>query len=227
MSVRPAPWRIALVLSAVLAPLGGRLHPEADASGTVRSELAEMTAHHHWVPSHLMLFASAALLALGLALALRASAFTGVRTALRVAAAAAAVSAVEMGIHLAAVVDSDHLAHGEAAPVAMLHVVLTSVVAPLFAVTVLVLSLRLADEWSGARKLIAVPGVVGALLHGAAVPVTLLMPDTETSPLFASASLTLALWALLLAAVAPRARRAGAGRPSADTEPRREVVAAG
>lgn len=211
----PAPlWRLLLVIAAVLASQGGRLHPSAEATEPLRAELATMTASDDWVPAHVLLLSWVALLAIALWLALRLPAFAGVRGALRLAAIAVSLYVVEAALHLAAVVDSDALANGESAPVAMTHVVLSAMLYPASGLAIVHLSVALAREWTGVRRLVAVPGVVGGAVHAVTVPATLLLPDAEMSPFFAAAGLTLALWALSLAVLTPGRRPA---ETSADT----------
>lgn len=174
----PAPlWRLLLILSAVLASQAGRLHPDAPAEEPLRSELAIMTADDAWVPAHVLMLGATVLLALGRWGALRSEAFAAARTSVKLAAIAMTLFAVESVFHLAAVVDSDALASGESAPVAMTHVVLGAILYPLSGLAIASLSLRLAQRWTGARRLVAVPGIVGGLIHAVTVPLTLLLPD--------------------------------------------------
>ncbi len=52
-------WRIALVPSGIAMLAGGPRHPEADAEGSLREELATMTAHPDWVPAHTFIASTA------------------------------------------------------------------------------------------------------------------------------------------------------------------------
>lgn len=210
-------WRTAFVLSAVLGSQGGALHPSSDGSDPLREELATMTASSTWVPAHAMLLLSTALLALGLWGALGSPAFASARRRTRLAAIAVSLYVVEAAMHLAAVADSDALANGESAPVAMTHIALAAFLYPLSGVAIAALSLDLARAWTGARRLVVVPGVVGGLVHAVTVPATLLLPEAEMTPFFAVAGMSIALWTLLLAVAAPRQR---AQAPLAPTQER-------
>ena len=205
----PSPtWRVLLLLSAILASQGGRLHPEADAAEPMRAELATMTASETWVPAHLLLLASVTLLAVGLWMARTHPAFSGVRRSLQVAAVAVSLYAVEAVAHLAAVLDSHALAHGEDAPVAMTHVVLAVVLYPVSGLAIAWLSLDLGRHWSGLRRWVVVPGVLGGLIHALTVPATLALPDAEISPFFAAAGILIAVWSASLALLAPTSETA-------------------
>ncbi len=209
----PTPlWRLALIVSAVLAANGGRLHPEADAAEPLRTELAIMTASPTWTTSHLLLLASVVLLAWGLWAARDLAAFGRARAALQLAVIGVSAYVLEAAAHLAAVVDSDALAAGEPAPVAFTHVILAVGLYPLSCAAIAWLSLRLARTWTGLRRLVVVPGLLGGDVHAASVPATLLLPDVELSPLFAAAGMLIALWALALGVLMPR--RLGATTPA-------------
>jgi hypothetical protein len=213
----PSPlWRLILVISAVLASQGGALHPSSDGSDPLREELAVMTASDTWVPAHVLLLVATALLAFALWGAARSQAFRPVSRSAKMAAVAVSLFVVEATMHLLAVVDSDNLAHGESAPVAMTHIVLAAFLYPASGLTIALLSLDLARAWPGARKLVAVPGVIGGLVHAGTVPATLVLPEAEITPFFAIAGMSIALWTLLLAILTPRNRtEAAASRETA------------
>lgn len=202
-------WRLALVASGVLTLAGGSMHPEADASDPLRQELATMTADESWVPGHTLIAVGTALLALGLWGAARHGPWPAARRALAVGAAVVGVYVVETLLHLAAVVDREALAAGEAAPVAFSHIGLAAVLYPVTGLTVVAVALRLAGSWQGPAKALAVPGVIGGALHAASVPLTIALPDTELSPVFALAGTFLALWGLAVGLSGIRAGRSG------------------
>ena len=56
--------------------------------------------------------------------------------------------------------------------------------------------------------MVPVLAVVGGVLHGSSIIVTLLVPDFEATPLFAGAGMSIALWSLLTGLVGASSRRA-------------------
>lgn len=196
-SPRPHGWRLALLASGALVLAGGPMHPDSDASGSVREELAAMTADDLWVPGHALVVAGTVLLVVGLWLARRQQVWPrAADRPLALAVVALSLYAVETVFHLAAVVDSHALHHGHAAPVAFTHLGLAAVLYPLSGVAVVYLAATLARSQNGVRRLVALLGVVGGLAHAVVVPLTFLSPDTEFTPLFAVAGVALGLWAL-------------------------------
>lgn len=202
-------WRLLLVASGVLLVLGGRMHPSADAEDDLRTELATMTADERWIPGHSLIVASTVLLAAGLWWAWRTDAWPpGVRRSLGWGAAAISLYVVETIAHLGAVADSDALAQGDAAPVAMTHVGLSIVLYPITGWAVALLAWSFGRAWGGWRRAIAGVGVLSGMLQAFSVPLTLVFPDAEVSPVFAAAALTLALFSILTG-VAGAPRRSG------------------
>lgn len=189
-------WRIALVASAVAALVGGPMHPSGDAEDPLREELATMTAHPDWVPAHSLIVVSAVLLAIGLTAAYRGRAWPTAHKALGVAAVAVSLYVVETLFHLAAAVDSHELHHGEQAPVAYTHLGLALVLYPIAGLAISYLASRQVMTWRGPRRFTGVPGVVGGILHTLAVPLTLMLPTAELTPLFAGATVLIAVWSL-------------------------------
>jgi len=138
-----------------------------------------------------------ALLAAGLWAAHRGGAWpASTRTPLRIAAIAISAYVVETVFHLAAVVDSDALAAGDAAPVAFTHLGLAAVLYPVSGLAVAWLGVHIFQAVGVPEKVFGVIGVVGGLLHAVSVPLTLLAPDLETTPLFASSGMLFAAWAI-------------------------------
>jgi hypothetical protein len=189
-------WRIALVASGAAMLIGGLMHPKADASGSVRQELATMTSHPDWVPAHVLILLSTALLAGGLTAAYRRGAFPTARTALGLAAVAICVYAVETVFHLAAAVDSHALQHGGAAPVAFTHVALRIVLYPVAGLAIANLAWRQVVAGRGPRRLAGLAGVAGGLSYALWVPLTLTLPDVQLSPVSTTAIALLVVWAV-------------------------------
>jgi hypothetical protein len=190
-------WRIALVASGVVMLTGAPRHPSSDAKYSMREELAIMTSHPDWVPAHLMVMLSTILLAAGLLMAYRKGAWPGVQPALGIAAVAVTAYVVETGFHLAAAVDNHALHHGGATPVATTHVWLSLLLYPVTGLALSYLGIRQLAVWRGARRFVGLPAAVGGLAHAVSVPLTWALPDAELSPLFATAAMLLAAYALV------------------------------
>ena len=199
------------------------MHPGSDSEDPIREELATMTADPSWVPGHALIAVGTVLMALGLWGAWRTRAWPAAGRVVLVGAAAVSVYVLETIAHLAAVVDSDELAAGEAAPVAFTHLTMAAVLYPVTGLALVALALTLGRrQWRGASRALAVPGVVGAVAHASAVPLTLVLPDAEITPVFAVAGMMLALWSIAAGLVGIRS----AG-PSGHPLPVRDAVAAG
>jgi hypothetical protein len=205
-NLRRQPWRLALVASWLLSAVGGSMHPDAEATDSLRQELATMTADERWVPGHVLLSVATALLALGLWGASRSDAWPSARRALRIGAVVVGVYVVETVMHLAAVVDQEALAQGDAAPVAFTHVAMAVVLYPVSGLVIAWVAISLGRAWTGPARLLAATGVLGGIVHAASVPTTMLLPDAEATPLFAGAGMLLALWSLSIGLVGLRRR---------------------
>jgi hypothetical protein len=210
-NLKHQPWRLALVASWLLSVIGGSMHPDAEATDSLRQELATMTADERWVPGHVLLSVATVLLALGLWGASRSDAWPTARRALRVGAVVVGVYVVETVMHLAAVVDQEALAQGEAAPVAFTHVAMAVVLYPVSGLVIAWVAITLGRAWTGPARLLALAGVLGGLVHAASVPTTIVFPDAEATPMFAGAGMLLALWSLSIGLIG--LRRAPEGSP--------------
>jgi hypothetical protein len=204
-------WQLALIASALLSAIGGGMHPDVDAEGSsTREELAAMTADDAWVPGHTLLALGVALLAVGLWGARRSGRWPGADSALKWGVLATSLYFVEAVTHAAAAIDSDNLAHGHSAPVAMAHLALASFLYPLSGAAFVWMAATIGAEW-GRLRFLSVLGIIGGCVHAVVVPATLLLTDTETTPLFAIAGMTLAAWSLatgLIGLTRPGPRRA-------------------
>lgn len=175
-----------------------------------------MTADPSWVTGHALTALSTVLLAAGLWTLHRRGDLPG-RTAraVRMAVVAVSVYVVETLFHLAAVVDADALAAGDAAPVAGGHVLLSAALYPVSGVAPALLGLAMLRESGGPWRAIAPLAVLGGTLHALAVPLILLQPDTDGAPLFAGGAVLLAVWSLLTGLTG-----VGTGQPAVVPEPR-------
>ncbi|WP_243057979.1 hypothetical protein [Nocardioides sp. SR21] len=196
-TLRTHGWRLALIASGILLVLGGRLHPSADAEDSLAEELATMAADDRWIPGHALIAASAVLLAVGLWAAWGSRAWPA-RVQLPLAFAAAAFTAYvfETIAHLSAGADAADLAAGETAPVAMTHIGLSIVLYPITGWALILLAWSFGRAWRGWRRGVAVVGVVAGVLQTFSVPLSILLPDAELSPVFAGAAMLLAVFSI-------------------------------
>jgi hypothetical protein len=98
----------------------------------------------------------------------------------------------------------------------MTHVGLSIVLYPLTGAAISRLALSYGRALGGWRRLVAGVGALAGLALATAVPLSILLPDTEISPVFAAAGILTALWSLGTAAGGARpspgrARRSTAG----------------
>lgn len=193
----PARFRPLFIAGGLSMALSGPLHPESDAADSTRVELATMTAGDTWLVSHAGVAIGTALLAAGLWAAHRSGRWPAtVQRSLRVAAVAVSVYVLETVMHLAAWLDRDALAAGDPAPIAFTHLGMAAVLYPISGLALAALAARLAGASTGGNRVLAGVGVVAGLLHAVSVPLTIAVPDLETTPIFASAGTLLAAWAL-------------------------------
>jgi hypothetical protein len=193
-------WRLALVASGITLALGGSMHPESDAREPLREELAEMTSDPDWWLSHGLVVISTVLLAAGLWLAVRRQGWPErVGRPLRFAAIAVSAYVVESVFHFGAAIDSDALRDGGAAPVAFMHIGLSMLLYPLTGAAIALLGARTFGAFTPLRKPIALIAVAAGLAQATVIPLTLALPNTELSPVFAGSAVLLALWSVLTA----------------------------
>ena len=205
--LRPNAWRLALVALGVLMAVGGPMHPSSDARDSMTQELATMTADVSWVPGHTLIMVGTVLLVAGLWLARSRGVWPAAHRALTAAAVTMTLYAVETAFHLAAVTDSAALAAGEMPPLTLAHLALATVLYPLAGTGLVLLGIYLLGTESGIRRVVPVLAIVGGVLHGSSIIVTLLLPDLEATPLFAGAGMSIALWSLLTGVVGASSRR--------------------
>lgn len=212
--------RVAFVGSGATMMIGAPHHPSSDANHSLRHELATMTAHEDWVFAHSFVVASMALFATGLWLAHRSRTWAeSTHRALRLAAVALSIYVVETVFHLASKVDSQALADGDGAPVAFTHMALAAVLYPVSGAAIAFLGWKVFTAYPWGRRPIAALAMIGGVMHGLSVPLTLIFGDTEFTPLFAGAAMILAVFAISVGLVGP-------GRTSRSVEARFNVVVA-
>ena len=202
MTARSRAWRGLFALAGGLIAIGGANHP----GGT----MSEMLAHADWVWSHALMAAGFAVLVAGLALYRRTVELDSVTDRwCRWAVIGAVLQTAEMVAHTGAAVDAVAYAAGGATPVYWIHVAMTILFNPLFA------ALMAGLIFVGSRRrvltspLIAWLGIGGAVAHGLAPILVVVLGLSEFRFLFPML-LLLALW-LVAAAVWP-ARGAASDR---------------
>ena len=190
-------WRFALAGGALLTAIGGSMHPDSDSKDALLDEIAVMTADNAWTPAHALIAVGTIVMAVGLWQAVASAAWPArAQRALRLFAVGLSLYAVETVFHLAAVVDTDALAAGDAAPVAWIHLGLAVVLYPLSGAALVWLGVQLHRSLSGPERILGAVAVVAGTLHATAYPTTLLLPDLETTPMFAGAGMLMAAWGI-------------------------------
>jgi hypothetical protein len=200
-------WRLAFIAAGVLILVGGPRHP----AGT----MVEMLGDPNWIPAHALMLGGFVALWLGLIALGREAALTApVRRAVRWASIGGAIQVVEMVLHTWAAADHANLMAGRATPILSTHLALAVVAYPLFAIAMIVFIIVTTRERALGSPVIAWLGVVGAIGHGLAAPLTVLTTLAWARRLFPLLIL-LALWMILTAlwprrAPVPRADRLAA-----------------
>jgi hypothetical protein len=187
-----------LILAGGLLLAGGPRHP----GGTT----AEMLADPEWIPAHTLMLAGFLALLTGLVVLSRDPLTSAMRRWVRLAIAGAALQAVEMVFHTLATFDHANLMAGRTTPILSTHLALAVVAYPLFAASTIGLIVMGARERALGSRWISWIGVIGAVGHGVAAPLTVLTAIPWARRLF-PAVVALALW-MLLAALWPRRSKA-------------------
>jgi hypothetical protein len=133
--------------------------------------MAVMLADTHWIPAHLLLLTAYASLLAGLVAFARATGPAApIRPWVLLAVLGTSLQCVEMAVHTAAVLDRTHLATGAAAPWVTAHRWLSTLLHPVFGLTLATFIVAGARLRALGAPWIAWIGVVGALGLGAANP---------------------------------------------------------
>lgn len=209
-------WRAAFFLSGAAMMAGGPRHPSPDLDLPFDASIARMLANPDWVPSHLFILLSFALLFIGIALWRRGAEPDGAgRGWSRFALAAAGVAVVEMAFHTAAVRDLGHLQAGQGTPILSTHLLMTAFANPILGAGVGGLAVRGARTGRLGSWWIAWMAVLGGAAFGVAGVYVVVTHDQRVSPLFAAGSSLMAFWFLLAAVWRPAPAAARAPRPVA------------
>jgi len=182
-------WRLCFILAGVFIVVGGPQHP--------RGTMAEMLANPKWIPAHSLMLAGFLSMLAGLILYWRVMGLPPrTRRWARLAAIGTALQAIEMAFHTAATVDHAHLVAGHHTPVLTTHLWLAVGVYPIFAVAVIGFIIATARDRSLSSRWIAWLGIAGALGHGVAAPLAVLL-HSPWAPLLFPLLMLLALWFVL------------------------------
>ncbi len=176
-----------LALGGLLVCVGGASHPHGPMDSP-ESHVIGMLEDPTWVPTHTIALVGTAIIAASLIALAR----SGVRPAkvtpyLVVAAVGAALATNEYVPHIAAKLELDALRAGEAAPITRTHEVLAAYSGPVFGFGSALLALVVAITATRRRSLwalVAIPGVVGGIAGGLAVPLLLVTRDVQMTLLF-------------------------------------------
>ncbi|MDS1116628.1 hypothetical protein RD149_23040 [Gordonia westfalica] len=176
-----------LALGGSLVCVGGASHPHGPMD-SVEGHVIGMLEDPTWVPTHSIAMLGTALIAASLIGLVR----SGVRPAqvapfLMVAAVGAVLATIEYIPHIAAKLELDALKAGEPAPITRTHEVLAAYSGPVFGFGSALLALVVAITATRRRSLwalVAIPGVVGGVAGGLAVPLLLVTRDVQMTLLF-------------------------------------------
>ncbi|HZG43345.1 MAG TPA: hypothetical protein VEY93_10315 [Longimicrobium sp.] len=195
--VRFHPWRLFLLLGAAGILAGGPRHP----GGT----MAEMLAHPDWVLSHVLVLGGYISLLVALVLFRRDGGLPA-RTDrwARLAVIGTALMVTEAIFHAAAVVDHANLMAGRGTPILSIHLALSVIIYPVFAVTIIGFMLAGARERVIGSRWITWMGIAGAAMHGLSTPLVVGLGDERFKFLFPGVVL-FALWELIAAFLPARA----------------------
>jgi hypothetical protein len=190
--------------------VGGSLHPH-DAKESLTDTLLGLLSSPAWGVSHVLIITGVVLVVLGLAGARRERLFPDqVRLWLTLAIVCWAISVVELVPHLLAGSEHHALEAGESTPMLTTHLTLSVVTGPLLGLSVAALAVAVARAARTVPAwLLAVVGVLGGLVFGAAAPVVAVTQNPALTALF-SADALVSVWLvgtalrLLLSQRAPR-----------------------
>lgn len=185
------PWRALFLAAGIAIVVGGPRHPD----GT----MVEMLAHPDWVLSHTLVLVGMIGTLGGLVLYRRAHVLPEATARwARLAVIGAALQVVDMAVHTASVVDGANLAAGRGTPVLTVHLVLTVIVYPIFAATLIGFIVAAARERALGSWWIAPFGVLGLAAHGLAALLVVALQIEGAAILFPGIVL-FALWMLIAA----------------------------
>jgi hypothetical protein len=203
-------WPAGLLgVGGLVMAVGGSLHPH-DAKETLTDTLVGLLSSPVWGMSHVLIIVGVALVVMGLAGARQERLFpVSVRPWLTVAIVCWAISVIELVPHLLAGSEHHALEAGESTPMLTAHLTLSVVTGPLLGLSVAALAVAVARAARTVPAwLLAVVGVVGGLVFGAAAPVVAVTQDPAFTALF-SADALVSVWLVGTALRLLLAQRAG------------------
>jgi hypothetical protein len=180
---------------------GGAMHPKEDPpDAALKEHLVAMYRDPLWFPSHAVFLAGMVLIAAALVLLVRRGVLRDVRPAHRAAMLAAVtgtVCAAASLLHLLSGLDAHRIEHGHATPLTDVQVLVESVSAPAFGLSIALLAVIGAVTRTLGNRIVAVFGVIGGVAYALAAG-TILITDA-LDPLFPLAG-GFAVWALVAGA---------------------------
>jgi hypothetical protein len=180
---------LTLAASGALLTAGGILHPAGPWS--------EQLVDGRWIPAHLGILLGAILLVVALLRLSAAMPPSRVRTAARVAAAAAGLTAAESIPHLMAFTDAHAVMHGGATPLLEIHMVAGLFTNAVLSISLIVLAVLAAPSRAlGGGPAVAVLVVLGGLAFAAAAP-TVVATGVDAFAVLFSGSILIGLWLLV------------------------------
>lgn len=196
-----------LVLGGILYFVGGSMHPKEDPEGvSLKEHLRVMYEDPAWFSSHAVFLAGMVLLAAALVVLVRSGCLRDVgraHIAAVVAAIATSFAAAGSVLHLVSGTEADRIAEGASTPLTDVLMVVETIYAPAFGLSIAALALVGAMTRTIGNRVAAVFGVVGGLAYALAGG-TFLLTDA-LDPLFPVSS-AMAVWAAI-AGVAIMLRR--------------------
>jgi hypothetical protein len=190
-------WRVLFGLGGVVMAAGGPLHPTGE---TMHSMLIDP----NWFPSHMAQLAGYALMTAGLWLFWRGKPHSAaVQRWLGLGVLGLALQTVEMGFHLASMVDADKLAAGASTPVLSTHIALAVTVYPLLAILMSGLIVVAARTRELGNPLIAPLGIAGLVAQAVAV-VLVVGLDMQAARIGFPMVMLFAVWTVLVSLMKSR-----------------------
>ncbi len=182
-------WRPLFVIAGIVYLGGGFQHP--------RGTMVDMLHDPVWFRAHSTVFIGLALLAVGLLLFRKATPASGSSDRwVLFAIVATVLEAIEMAVHTFAYVDGAALASGHATPVLTTHMLLATIIYPIFAIAIIGLIRAGRRDGVLGSPWIGWIGMLGAAAHGV-VMFLMIMEVSWGAILFPIAVITLSIWFVL------------------------------
>ncbi len=191
-----------MVVAGVLFVAGGMNHPPGDPTAGFDAHFVAMLSDPSWPLSHWLTLAGAVFLVIAFVLARRDDAFRRrAGRAMTWAVVGSALWSVEAFFHLIADMDVAALSAGGATPILDTHLMLSVVAYPVLCWSSAVVAGRVGWRWVMLARPLAVVGILGGLVYGAAPPIAVLTRDSGWSFLFPLGAIPFSIWLVSLGAI--------------------------